>query len=185
MKKKDPKDQKTEFQEASIDDDFKQLMRKLGVRKLKQAKPATQETKSGTGDDHLEFIPPEKSTFELQLPKRKLKFTKPELQSKTPSPKKRKKISPDFIPDAELDLHGLNRFEALQKINQLVALSRKQKYKVVLIITGRGLSSEQGEGILRKVVWNWLQEHQTDFQFNCRWAPEFLGGKGAILVFFN
>jgi DNA-nicking Smr family endonuclease len=185
MKSKNKKDQKTEFQEESVESDVNRLMKQLGVRKLIKTSSQCRPVKRKAVEDPVEFNDKNEWSITLNQPGRKSKYTKQDLLTKISPSKKRKKISPGFVPDAELDLHGCNRVEALQKINRLIDLSRKQKYKIILIITGRGLSSEQGEGVLRRVVWNWLQENQVHFQFNCRWAPEFLGGKGAILVFFN
>ncbi|KZE31251.1 Smr/MutS family protein [Crenobacter luteus] len=79
---------------------------------------------------------------------------------------------------AELDLHGLDRYAAQDRL--VVFLHRARDRGVcVRIIHGKGLSSN-GEPVLKKMVRQWLKSHPDVLAF-CE-ADERFGGGGALMV---
>jgi DNA-nicking Smr family endonuclease len=75
---------------------------------------------------------------------------------------------------AELDLHGLDRFEAQEQLS--VFLHRARRHGVcVRIIHGKGISS-QGEPVLKRMTRSWLSQHPDVLAF-CETS-----GGGALLV---
>lgn len=184
MKTKKEKVSSAKFADKSADQDFKKLMKHYGFdeqkKKRKQESTADKQSKSEPVqfDDHLEWNP-------AAIPSNKSKYGSVHKSSPALATKRRIKISPGYRPDAEIDLHGSTKEEALHKTEKLLEKCRKNKHQTALIITGRGLNSGQGEGILRKAVWEWLANNNSHLQVKYRWAPAFLGGKGAIIVFFN
>lgn len=186
MKSKDKKEDPTEFQESSVDADFAKLMERYRVRRLKTPeKKKRKSPRRAKASDPVTFDCEPSIPADALPPKPEGKFERASLTIRYSIQRKRRKIAPGFVPDAEIDLHGLVRDEAIQKTAAFMDRCRKSKCKTVLIITGRGLNSGEEKGILRKTVWNWLKNHQKHYNINYKWAPEFLGGKGAILVFFN
>ncbi|MEQ6290803.1 Smr/MutS family protein [Vogesella sp. GCM10023246] len=79
---------------------------------------------------------------------------------------------------AELDLHGLDRFEAHERLALFLHRAR-QVGQCVRIIHGKGLSS-RGEPVLPKMVRAWLSHHPDVLAF-CETASH-QGGSGAVLV---
>lgn len=79
---------------------------------------------------------------------------------------------------AELDLHGLDRYQAQDTLTLFLhrAGSRGQ---CVRIIHGKGFGS-QGEPVLKRMVRNWLKHHPEVLAF-CE-ADERQGGSGALMV---
>jgi DNA-nicking Smr family endonuclease len=59
--------------------------------------------------------------------------------------------------EAQLDLHGMTQADAHRALSGFVAASREAGRRCVLVITGRGLNSDEG-GILRRAVPRWLDE---------------------------
>ena len=54
--------------------------------------------------------------------------------------------------DAELDLHGLTQREAEGEVWDFLSEAEEKEYLKVRIITGKGLHSENGEGVLKSLV---------------------------------
>ncbi|MBU2644589.1 Smr/MutS family protein [bacterium] len=98
--------------------------------------------------------------------------------------KRKLKITKAFAPDDILDLHGKTRDEALSSVQAFIQTSICENYQAILIITGKGINSKEKGGVLGKSVWDWLKHCQINRSIRFQWAPPFLGGKGAILVFF-
>lgn len=80
--------------------------------------------------------------------------------------------------EAELDLHLMTRDEARREVVSFLAEAETLGYKKVRIITGKGLHSENGEGILRPYVKNMLDGAGYEYQ-NAKYDE---GGEGAIEV---
>lgn len=184
MKTKKEKESPAKFANKSADRDFKKLMKQYGVDEIKEqqekkpAKDKQSKSEPVQFNDHQDWNP-------NAIPSNKAKYGKVHKSTAVSAKKRRIKISPGFSPDAEIDLHGSTKEESLRKTENLLERCRKNKHQTALIITGRGLNSGQGEGILRKAVWNWLANNSRYLGIKYRWAPAFLGGKGAIIVFFN
>ena len=87
----------------------------------------------------------------------------------------------ELAPSAELDLHGLTRDAALSRVRAFLAHAARQKWPVVVIVTGKGLHSAEGP-VLRNAVERLLGESR-DLVLEWGAAPRRLGGSGALAVF--
>ncbi len=163
---------------------FRNLMKNSGIKKLNsrrnqpqttppvrgKSEPVVFKEESNWNPDLEDLSPSEKFSGLKKTPRRK---TVP-----------KQKISREFIPNDTLDLHGKTKDQAISRVQRLVRVAQRENYQSVLIITGKGINSKKGGGILGKAIWEWLQFFQESHPIRFQWAPIFLGGKGAILVFF-
>lgn len=87
----------------------------------------------------------------------------------------------ELKPAATLDLHGLSREEALARTRQFLGQATRQSWQAVVIVTGKGLHSQEGP-VLRRAVEQLLA---TVPHLILEWAsaPRQLGGEGALIVF--
>lgn len=177
---------KTRFESKNQDIDFERLMNESGVKGTGQSPsiPKFPESKS-TQNDPVEFDKQNDLNLNLNFVKPKEKFIGQQKSAPARSLKRKRKIRPGFQPDAEFDLHGKTKNEAIQLLKEIFRTKSNLNYKNILIITGKGLNSDQSGGILREFTWNWLKAKQNQGIESIDWAPPFLGGKGAILVFFS
>ena len=185
MKSKDKKDTSLKFQKDTADQEFKKLMNRSGVNKLKKNEKIKKSQIAKKSSEPIKFESEENwkpLAVDKSIYKKHSTTDKPVKQTKSG---KKKKLTPGFIPDAEIDLHGDTREKARQKIDLFLLNSHRKRCKVILIITGRGLGSDEGEGVLRKEAWKRLGELRQLYNIQFKWAPVFLGGNGAIVVFFN
>ncbi|WP_234986028.1 Smr/MutS family protein [Pseudogulbenkiania subflava] len=79
---------------------------------------------------------------------------------------------------AELDLHGLDRYQAQDTLT-LFLHRASTRGQCVRIIHGKGFGS-QGAPVLKRMVRNWLKHHPEVLAF-CE-ADERQGGSGALMV---
>lgn len=93
--------------------------------------------------------------------------------------------------DDTLDLHGMTQEEARGKLTLFLGNSKKQRYKIVLVITGKGLTSKndnedffsQEKGVLNKSLPIWLkQEPFKNIVNGFRYANQRHGGRGAYYI---
>ena len=82
-------------------------------------------------------------------------------------------------PEAELDLHGFTKEDALGALNAFINESLRQRLKKVLIIHGKGHHSAQ-EPILARTVREAVEKHPSCGEFGYAKGNE--GGKGAVWV---
>lgn len=61
-------------------------------------------------------------------------------------------------PEAELDLHMMTKDEAHKEVRDFLEEAEALGYKKIRIITGKGLHSENGIGVLNAYVKNILDE---------------------------
>jgi DNA-nicking Smr family endonuclease len=85
--------------------------------------------------------------------------------------------------DAQLDLHGFTRDEALQELDVFLDTCNKRGFRCVQVIHGKGLNSKNREPVLKTMVWNRLKQHSYILAF-CQAGPAD-GGSGAVLVLFK
>jgi len=160
----------------SEEKEFLDQMHRLGVKPLDPQKATAQS------------LEPKKLV--LQTPKAPASpakaVPKPKYTGPVPHPSstRPKRLPRDFEPDLVVDLHGMVQPEALETTRNLLAGAYNKGYDHVLLITGKGLNSEVEGGVLPKAVWRWLEEEAESFVAEFELAPPFLGGTGAILVFF-
>ena len=84
--------------------------------------------------------------------------------------------------DAKLDLHGLRQDEAQRALASFLRRAQQDGARVVIVVTGKGLSREEG-GVLRRVVPIWLEAPQLrDVVIGFGEAARHHGGEGALYV---
>lgn len=95
---------------------------------------------------------------------------------------KRKLSKGTLAVDARIDLHGMTQDEAHNALIGFVGMSHARGHRVVLVITGKGLS-KKGQGILRRAVPRWLVTPPLAQWVNGHdvSAPQH-GGDGALYV---
>lgn len=81
---------------------------------------------------------------------------------------------------SHLDLHGLNRHEAHERVARFLAESLAAGRRCLRIVHGRGHGSPGREGILRQLVKGWLSRSRDVLAF-CH-PPACDGGDGALWV---
>jgi len=87
-------------------------------------------------------------------------------------------------PEARLDLHGLNRQEARDKVRFFLEDAVFHGFKTVLIITGRGKGSAEGP-VLRNFMEGYLSREARAWVVEWGRAPARYGGEGALVVFLK
>lgn len=87
-------------------------------------------------------------------------------------------------PDAELDLHGLDRSKARERVRYFLENARHHGLQTVLIITGAGLHSPEGP-VLRTEIEKFLAEQGRLWAVEWGRAPRRYGGEGALVVFMK
>ena len=111
----------------------------------------------------------------------------PGIDRKTSLKLKKGKVQIDY----KLDLHGLTQVEAKQTLEGVLLKAWKQKLRLILVITGKGLRQSKtngfndnvGVGILRRAVPKWLKETPlSNFVLAFSSAQNTHGGTGALYV---
>lgn len=82
-----------------------------------------------------------------------------------------------------IDLHGLTRDEARDKLSEFVLHSRRSSFRCVLVVHGRGLHSKDQRPVLKEAVVAWLGRSSLRKQILafCSARP-YDGGVGALYV---
>ena len=84
--------------------------------------------------------------------------------------------------EAKLDLHGMRQDEAQRALVAFLRRAQADGAKVAIVVTGKGLSREEG-GVLRRVVPMWLQApNLRDVVVGFGEAARHHGGEGALYV---
>lgn len=183
-KTSDPKKQARIQFMSEESDQFKKLMEELDdktITKDQNDKIEKSDERYNKSEKKVEFI--EETDWQPDSIEISQKQKYSGLKKAPPSNPPKRKISKGFQPEAALDLHGETREDALIKVEHFIQNSRYQGFRTTLIITGRGRSSNGGEGILKTAVWEWLEYQNTRLNLYFQKAPAFLGGEGAILIF--
>ena len=81
---------------------------------------------------------------------------------------------------AQLDLHGLRREEARERLNRFVHDARRAGLRCVRVIHGKGNGSPGREPVLKRKVQAWLVQKKEVIAFAQARASD--GGNGALLV---
>jgi DNA-nicking Smr family endonuclease len=90
----------------------------------------------------------------------------------------RRAADPEWLPDAQLDLHGRTRTAAKPALERFITWSLAEALTDVLIVVGQGHHSPAGEAVVGSSVREWLDERGLPWLS----APPRLGGRGALLV---
>ena len=83
-------------------------------------------------------------------------------------------------PDAELDLHGKTREEAIMMVQNFVMTCHANQFRTALIITGKGLHSGNEGPVLKREVQLWLERNGKQYISDFHTALARFGGSGAI-----
>jgi DNA-nicking Smr family endonuclease len=84
---------------------------------------------------------------------------------------------------AEVDLHGLRRDEARERLGAFLREAVKQGLRCVRVVHGKGLGSPGREPVLKGKVKAWLVQRQEVMAFTQARASE--GGAGALVVLLD
>lgn len=168
---------------ATENDVFLKLMDQSGVKPLQKNTDSIPETKPIIVDSEpIEFEEETSWSFDSMEISENKKYSGIRPVTKT-GRKKRKNLK--ITPEQVLDLHGETRDKAILRVESFLKKSKSQQIRIGLIITGKGLNSEEKRGVLKKTIWDWLKHYQSIQSFQFQWAPPYLGGDGAILIFFT
>ncbi len=88
-------------------------------------------------------------------------------------------------PEANLDLHGLMRTDVAEKLGFFLQDAERQGWQTLLVITGRGLHSVDGEPVLRKEAERYLAAEGRKWVAEWSRAPKQYGGDGALVLFLR
>jgi DNA-nicking Smr family endonuclease len=80
----------------------------------------------------------------------------------------------------ELDLHGMNRDEARERVSDFLHRANRRGVRCVRIIHGQGYGSAGGEPVLRGMVHSWLVQKDEVVAFCVAGRAD--GGNGALIV---
>ena len=98
-------------------------------------------------------------------------------------PAPRRKLKQQTTPEAKLDLHGLRGREAEARTDSFVRASRRKGFKLVLIITGKGLHSPGRLPVLQDAAEARLRELKIEGLVRAfAWEKKTREDSGAILV---
>lgn len=86
----------------------------------------------------------------------------------------------DFHIDAELDLHGYNRFTAREVVAGFLARCEDRDHRCVRIVHGKGNGSPNSGPVLKSYLDGWLRRRRIVLAF-CSARPAD-GGTGAVYV---
>ncbi len=117
--------------------------------------------------------------FDDHLPENDLPVTKA-------VPRRMKQLKQgNLTPDASLDLHGCLRVDVIEKLRHFLQNAQHQDWQTLLVITGKGLHSENGISILRDEVEQFLTGEGKKFVAEWGRAPRQYGGDGALILFLR
>lgn len=100
---------------------------------------------------------------------------------KPPPPSKRHDKRPEKPAVIELDMHGKTRHEALVLLRRTL-VREKGRGRRLLVVTGKGIHSEDGQPVIRDAIVAWLETVGTRYVREFRFAPPERGGDGAIEI---
>lgn len=170
--------------------DFDAQMARFGVQRLNAEEPAidhhsagqSADVESGAGDsDQNVFLTAMKI---LNVPFEDAYSSEESLQ--LPTPRRMKQLRRGtLVPEATLDLHGCARQDVETKLTSYITNARYHGWQVLLVITGKGLHSPEGEGVVRSAVEGFLQHRKSDHVAEWGRAPRQYGGAGAIVLFLR
>ena len=86
----------------------------------------------------------------------------------------------DWVVQGSLDLHRHTQEQARLALGEFLSLARRQGWRCVRIVHGKGLSSPNREPVLKGKVRKWLQQ-RDDVLAYCEPRPH-AGGGGAVTV---
>lgn len=91
-----------------------------------------------------------------------------------------RRLRSQWVAQAELDLHGLNRLEAKHELADFLHECRRRGLRCVRIVHGKGLGSKNREPVLKLHVRHWLTQRDEVLAYVQARPAE--GGSGAVMV---
>jgi DNA-nicking Smr family endonuclease len=175
---------------AAEEVDFDAQMERFGVQRLNVEEPATDQDRGGQSPE----VKPgardcDQDVFLTAMNNLNVSFAdaySTEESLPSPAPRRMKQLRRGtLVPEATLDLHGFARQDVEARLTSFIANARYHGWQVLLVITGKGLHSPEGEGVLRSEVENFLQRSGNDQVAEWGRAPRQYGGDGAIVLFLR
>ncbi len=172
---------------------FAAEMEMLGVRRLKES----DDVETGNSDsllpvDYVEIAAKDQTDEELFLDamgKLSINFNDhlPEVDSPPSAmPKRMKQLKQGKLtPEASLDLHGFQRADVADKLRYFLQNAQHHDWQTLLVITGKGLHSQDGVSILRDEVEQFLSAEGKKRVADWGRAPKQYGGDGALILFLR
>lgn len=103
-----------------------------------------------------------------------------------PPPRRIKQLKRgNIVPDATLDLHGCVRADVNEKLSNFIQNGQHNRWSTLLVITGKGLHSHDGEAILRDEAESFLLNAGKSSVAEWGRAPKQYGGSGALVLFLR
>ncbi len=95
----------------------------------------------------------------------------------------KKIVKGEYKIDAKLDLHGYSRNEAYNILMDFLNNSYQRKFRMLLIITGKGLNSPDPFSTIKESFFGWIQtwKMQDNFLY-VNYAHNKHGGDGAFYI---
>ncbi len=176
--------------EAEVYGSFADEMKMLGVERIN---PSAEENTTVDEENCQHEVKPEQddeALFLAALDNFTVKFNEnlPEEvgEAHVAEPRRMKQLKKgDITPDASLDLHGCLRVEVAKRMDHFLASSKRNEWRTVLVITGKGLHSQDGHAVLRDEVENYLTVHGKLQVAEWARAPKQYGGSGALVLFLR
>ena len=116
----------------------------------------------------IEDVPEKDPALEISLSESSLKKTRSSPADSVSSP------------DAELDLHGKTREEAIMMVQNFVMTCHANQFRTAHIITGKGHHSGNHGPVLKREVQLWLERNGKQYISDFHTALARFGGSGAI-----
>ncbi len=170
--------------------DFCAQMTRFGVQRLHVEGPVPDQDSTGQSlDIESEKTASDQETFLTAMKGLNVTFkddyTTEELSPPPTLRRMKQLVRGTLVPEAILDLHGLARQDVEARLLSFIANARHHGRQVLLVITGKGLHSPEGEGILRAEVEAFLQQRKSEQIVEWARAPRQYGGDGAIVLFLR
>lgn len=83
-------------------------------------------------------------------------------------------------PEASIDLHGMNRKQALTELMNFIGECRSRRISMIHVVHGKGFQSSQGKPVLKPTVALWLQQIPEVLAYTPCLPKD--GGDGALYV---
>ncbi|TYO99855.1 DNA-nicking Smr family endonuclease [Geothermobacter ehrlichii] len=171
------------------EEDFLQAMAGLGVKPLDgtSAVPPEPVMKPEAAQEP-DAEPPEdeRDLFLQALGRLDVRFEDEIPETPTPPAPRRMKqlVRGKLRIEAEIDLHGLTRDQALEKLEHFLGNAAYHGWRTVRVITGKGQHSADGP-VLREAVEHLLRTRRLEAVIEWGRAPRQFGGGGALILFLR
>ncbi len=180
----------TEPVEEGPVDSFAEQMALLGVERLASAEDETAtQVPSSLEDVRQAVVETEEEAFLQAMGELQVDFNDNFPDEEVPpaaSPRRMKQLKQGKLkPQATLDLHGLTQSEVPEKLRFFLQNAERQGLQTVLVITGRGLHSVDGEPVLRNRAERFLLTEGRSSVIEWGRAPKHFGGEGALVLFLR